>query len=1084
MKKQSLTVLTGLVVLAAACGAAAEPPLKALIVTGQNNHGWQTSSPIIKRILEQTGLFTARIMQSPSRQSGGIAGLKPDFAACDVVVLDYNGELWCEKARNDFVEYVKNGGGVVVYHAADNAFSDWPQYNRIIGLGGWGGRNEKSGPYVYFKDGKIVRDSSPGRGGGHGKPHDYQVVVREPDHPITKGLPVKWMHAQDELYDKLRGPAEELTVLATAYSDPASGGTGRHEPVLFTVGYGKGRVFHTVLGHAKSPPVTAMQCVGFITTFQRGTEWAATGRVTQPVPEDFPTAEEVRKWPLYRRLPPVEEILSKVARYDYGDSRLALTDLTDLIRSRSGSAEELQAIEQKLIGLLQSGATSAAKQFACGKLSIIGTERSVPVLSAMLVDESTSDMARYALERIPGCAVDEALRAALPKSKGAVRIGIINSIGQRADSGAVKQLDTLLLDQDSSVAAAAAAALGKIGGDSAREALAASSQKVDAAARPAVLDSYLACADEMAAAGDTENALAIYEELYRPAMPTPVRAASLRGILIYSGDRAGRIIIDTLKSDDAAMHAIAVGLLDEVGGQAVMETVTRDLTSLSPAGQSQVITALAARGDRSVLPAVVASCNSQDKQVRTAALEAIGTLGDACHVGILAETAAGGGQAAEAAAGALYRLSGEGVDQAILKTMLSSGSDVQVACIKSLAERRYEPAAAPLIEAAETSDSAVRRQSLKALETLAGEQQVGGLLKLLLAADSAADVRACERAVIAACGRVDDPQQRTGYILNALPSSAGRAKASLLGILGRYGGEEALGAVAAAAGDSDAEVSTAAVRALADWPNASPAPILLNLAKTTGSRAAGVLALRGYIRMADLVAGTSAGRSMAMYRRATELANRTDEKKLILAGLQKIHEPQALQFIEPYLGDSQLLREAEAAYATVAVAIREKHPDLAGEAFARIQKSGAPQIADVTAGSVAVLSPGDAALTPPMVLITDEAGVLHTVVPTEVDEVVPQGLGGRAVYRFRTTAAGRLSLEFRINCPGVNTNDSWYVTIDDRPFITWNDNDTVVWEWRPFPASFDLAAGEHTLTVDQREDGAKMAAIKLSLKAE
>jgi type 1 glutamine amidotransferase len=160
----------------------------------------------------------------------------------------------------------------------------------MIALGGWGGRNEKWGPMVRYRDGKIVLDGSPGRGGTHGPQHEFQIVIRERHHPITAGLPEKWMHAKDELYSKLRGPAKNMEVLATAYADPEKGGTGEHEPILFTVRYGKARVFHTVLGHDRQQ----LRCVGFIVTFQRGTEWAATGRVTQvEVPADFPTADEV-----------------------------------------------------------------------------------------------------------------------------------------------------------------------------------------------------------------------------------------------------------------------------------------------------------------------------------------------------------------------------------------------------------------------------------------------------------------------------------------------------------------------------------------------------------------------------------------------------------------------------------------------------------------------------------------------------------------------------------------------------------------------------------------------------------------------
>jgi type 1 glutamine amidotransferase len=159
----------------------------------------------------------------------------------------------------------------------------------LIGLGGWMGRNEKSGPYIRFKDGRFVKEQTPGAAGHHGKQHEFKVINRDMSHPITKGLPQIWMHAKDELYDRLRGPAENMTVLATAFSDPETGGSGENEPILMVLQYGRGRVFHTVLGDNPE----AMKCVGFIVTLQRGTEWAATGKVSQKVPADFPTAEHI-----------------------------------------------------------------------------------------------------------------------------------------------------------------------------------------------------------------------------------------------------------------------------------------------------------------------------------------------------------------------------------------------------------------------------------------------------------------------------------------------------------------------------------------------------------------------------------------------------------------------------------------------------------------------------------------------------------------------------------------------------------------------------------------------------------------------
>jgi uncharacterized protein len=261
---------------------------KALLIDGQNNHDWKTVSPYLKRYLEETGMFTVDVATTPGK-GGDMATFRPKFKDYAVVVLNYNGEDWVKETEQDFVAYVKGGGGVVIVHAANNAFPTWPEFNEMIGLGGWGGRTEKAGPYLRLREGQWVPDMKPGAGGHHGKQHAYKMILRDGSHPITQGLPKEWMHAQDELYDNLRGPAKNVHVLATAFSDPLTNGNGEHEPLLMVLPYGKGRVFHTALGHA----APAVQSVDFIVTYQRGTEWAATGKVTQKLPADFPTADKV-----------------------------------------------------------------------------------------------------------------------------------------------------------------------------------------------------------------------------------------------------------------------------------------------------------------------------------------------------------------------------------------------------------------------------------------------------------------------------------------------------------------------------------------------------------------------------------------------------------------------------------------------------------------------------------------------------------------------------------------------------------------------------------------------------------------------
>ena len=248
------------------------------------------SHVVLKQILENSGRFDVDFAVSPG-QGKDMSGFVLDFSPYQLVVLDYNGDSWPEETNRRFLEYVQNGGGVVIYHAADNAFSKWPEFNKICALGGWEGRNENSGPYVYWQDGKLVKDSSAGVGGSHGRQHEYVLNGRDKVHPVVKGLPLKWRHAKDELYDRMRGPGNIRDIFYTAYSDKETGGSGREEPLVFTVDYGNARIFHTMLGHAGATPEDniAMQCTGFQVLLLRGAEWAATGKVTQKVPKDFPT---------------------------------------------------------------------------------------------------------------------------------------------------------------------------------------------------------------------------------------------------------------------------------------------------------------------------------------------------------------------------------------------------------------------------------------------------------------------------------------------------------------------------------------------------------------------------------------------------------------------------------------------------------------------------------------------------------------------------------------------------------------------------------------------------------------------------
>ena len=486
MKRQNLLILlvAALLFFQSACNN--QPHYKALIVTGQNNHLWKASYPVLKLLLDQTGLFTTDTLVSPPRR-GDMSKFDPKFSNYDVIVLDYNGDSWSDKTKKDFVDYVKNGGGVVVYHAADNSFPDWKEYNEIIGLGGWGNRNEKSGPYVYYKGNEIVRDTSKGIGGTHAARSDYVVKMRNLDHPITKGMPVQWMHANDELYSLLRGPGENMEILATALTGQrmfvrnpnappagqgapnaniqnrqganagqgtrqgananqgtrpgttanqgtrprtaqggAAGATAanrgargqqgatvapevpagpppRDEPVLFTIKYGKGRIFHTVLGHADKGGGPAMQCVGFIVTFQRGAEWAASGKVTQKIPFDFPTVSGTVLRPDFKEMT-LDDAVGMIGSYEIEKSTKYHNLILNYIQNLAGDEKGLQEIEKKMVDVLKSkDATVESKKLILRDLSWIGSDYSVSAIKDLSGNPELKDEAEFALARLkPG----------------------------------------------------------------------------------------------------------------------------------------------------------------------------------------------------------------------------------------------------------------------------------------------------------------------------------------------------------------------------------------------------------------------------------------------------------------------------------------------------------------------------------------------------------------------------------------------------------------------------------------------------------------------------------------------------------
>ncbi|MGA2032348.1 MAG: ThuA domain-containing protein [Thermoguttaceae bacterium] len=237
--------------------------IRLLILSGANNHDWRATTPVLKTMYEQSGRFTVDVAENVPAMKGA------DFAPYAAIVSNYTtypdvaGHRWPPQTEKAFLDYVAAGHGFVLFHAASTAWSDWPEFSDLIGLT-W----QKSQS-------------------GHGAQHVFTVAIVDQQHPVTKGM-ASFPHVQDELYHRQQQHST-ARVLATAYSDKKTNGSGRSEPMVVVTEYGKGRVFHNAMGHDPRP----MACVGFRTLMLRGTEWAATGKVTIPIPSPWPQSAPI-----------------------------------------------------------------------------------------------------------------------------------------------------------------------------------------------------------------------------------------------------------------------------------------------------------------------------------------------------------------------------------------------------------------------------------------------------------------------------------------------------------------------------------------------------------------------------------------------------------------------------------------------------------------------------------------------------------------------------------------------------------------------------------------------------------------------
>jgi HEAT repeat protein len=408
----------------------------------------------------------------------------------------------------------------------------------------------------------------------------------------------------------------------------------------------------------------------------------------------------------------------------------------------------------RLIDVLKSDADYQAKATACRQLSYIGTEKVVAPLAALLCDEKLSHMACYALEPMPYKAVDDALLTALDQAEGMALAGIIGSIGVRGDARAVAPLSKLLTAADADVVEAAARALGSIGTVDAGKALTTGLAAAPAARKWAFYEGLLRCAERLAAAGQAEAALAIYDVLRTSDAPHHVRAGGVRGaILARQGRQRGLLLREYLGSEDYIAFAAAVQATHSIAGERVTQSLAGALAGASADKQILILQALAQRDDASALEAVYSVAKSGAKPVRLAAIKAVPDISETGGAGLVDLMFDADGDVARAAQESFAAMKGADAD-AIVLDMLESGDNArQLKALELMGRRRIRGVASALFRSSRDDNEAVRAASISLLGDMAEAKQFPMLVDLLLRATSRSEIRAAERAISRACTR-------------------------------------------------------------------------------------------------------------------------------------------------------------------------------------------------------------------------------------------------------------------------------------------------------------------------------------------
>ncbi len=600
------------------------------------------------------------------------------------------------------------------------------------------------------------------------------------------------------------------------------------------------------------------------------------------------------------------------------------------------------AEEEQLMGVLQSDHSLKEKDAACARLKWIGTPLCVPVIEKLLTDPQLSQSARYALESLPGPEAGNALRRALAKTSGSNEVGIINSLGARGETTAGPDLAKLLANPDAAVAAAAAEALGRIGGFAAVKALqSAWSGSSTGPVHDAQSDSLLACANRLLTGGELAEAAEIFQSLCDREKVEHVRLAAFRGLILSSEKRGIALMVNAIKDGDGPSQGAALQLASTVGGPATTRALAALLPKLPASVQIAVLQALGQRRDRNAVSGVSEMFENTDPDVRVAAIATLGELRDGRAAMLLVRTATAATGAEKAAARqALQELYYGPVTSTLLDALPKAPPEMQLELIRALGDRGDASAAPKLLELAQGQNDLTRPAALQALALLAGPAQVPDLVQLVVKATNDDARSAAVDALSSACQHIQSQaiKMDATTLVAAVRFAPLEARVALLGVCSGVSGPQVRDVLHAALQDPDERVRVAAIRALCDSQDEQLLPDILYAARFLTDEKYRMLGLRGCVRLITQDQSPSLPVSVKIDTlNALVGANfNAAGKRLILSGLSSVADIQTLDLAATMLDDAEVKVEAAEAMVQIAKAVAVQHPKEAIAALNRV----------------------------------------------------------------------------------------------------------------------------------------------------